>query len=562
MELKEDMYRDHRDIDKKYKRITLLSLYIITFAILSACGSSNNSASFAPIAPEPPDYTRNSTATYSFDCSNISSIDLNNITDDYYANQFHLKQMKVKTAWQNQFDRDKCFGNGVTITVVDNGVERQHEDLIDNIDSKGSYDFISQRKGHLPIPNSKSFPNHGTNVAGIIAAAANGFGVIGIANKSKIQSYNLIAFEGRTDVDVIIAMQASGHISNNSWGPSDRFPKLLASPVLWRRVIDNQVKNGRNGKGTIYVWAAGNGGRMCDPFPPPPRRPLLINCNNNSNYDGYTNYRKVIAVAALNGESRAIFSEKGANILISAPGVDIYTTKLTPGANEPFYCSGIDCRYTKEFSGTSAAAPMVSGAIALLLENNPDLGWRDVRKIIAQSATKTDADDSDWVQNGAGLWVNHQYGYGLIDVEKSIDLAQNWTNLGTEKSYQTSQQFTTNNDIDSKQKSTFTLTIPTDVGISQLESVEIIIDTSHSYWADLTIELVSPQGTTSVLAETHICNAQCSIKKGQTLKNWVFSSSRLIGENPRGEWQILIQDLFPEEDTGKVDKITLNLYGT
>ena len=489
--------------------------------LLSSCENSNNSASFAPIAS---------------DCSNISAINLNNITDDYYAKQFYLDQMKVKTAWQNQLNRDKCFGNGITITVVDSGVEGKHEDLIDNIDNAGSYDVISQKKGLLPRPNS----NHGTNVAGIIVAGINGFGVVGIANRSKLQSYNLL--KDRNLANELIALQASGDISNNSWGPPDRWARLSPSHISWRNALDYQVKNGRNGKGTIYVWAGGNGALAED----------------NSNYDGYANYRKVIAVAYLGANNRkGISSEKGANILISAPGENIYTTKLTPLNGKASSCADIDCRYTKSFDKTSAATPMVSGAIALLLESNANLGWRDVRKIIAQSAARIDADDSDWVKNGAGLWVNHKYGYGLIDVEKSIDLAQNWTNLGTEKNYQTSQQFTINNDIDSKQKSTFTLTIPTNVGISQLEAVELIVDTTHSYWADLTIELVSPQGTTSVLAEKHLCT--CT---KQTLENWVFSSSRLIGENPHGEWQILIQDLRPDNNKGNVDKITLNIYGT
>jgi subtilisin-like proprotein convertase family protein/chitodextrinase len=487
-------------------------------------------------------YSKNRLPSYSFSCDDISSIDLSHITDEYYGNQYYLTQMGIQTAWQNQLNEQKCFGNGITVTLVDDGVDSRHEDLFSNIDLTGSYDFISNKKSIIPTPQTP----HGTFVAGIVAANANGFGVVGISNKSKIQSYNILSANPQSIANKVSAMSATGEISNNSWGPSDAFPILAGSSQLWKLAIDNGVENGRQGKGTIYVWAGGNGGMKL----------------NNSNYDGYVNYRKVIAVGATDGQNKiASFSEEGANILITAPGLNIYTTQLTP-SNAGEQSNGIDNRYMSNFGGTSSAAPMVSGVIALLLETYPNLGWRDVRKIIALSAKRIDSGDADWTQNGAQYWVNHKYGYGLIDAPKMLETAKNWTNLTTETAYKTSQTYTSNNAISTKVSSVFTLSVPANTGISKLEAVEININTEHPYWADLSIELLSPQGTKSILTKTHKCDKRCGSANSQSLKTWIFSSARLIDENPHGEWKVLIKDGFPDENNGTVTKISLNLYGT
>jgi kexin len=514
--------------------------------LLNACGSSNGS-SFSKLFNDDyvflPDYSKNRSASYSFNCSDISSIDLSNITDEYYVNQSYLTQMGIQPAWQKKLSEQKCFGNGITVTVVDDGVDSRHEDLSANIDLAGSYDFIFDTRSSISTPSRNN--THGTSVAGIIAASVNGFGVVGIANKSKIQSYNLLFNQTITMANEVSAMGATGEISNNSWGPSDVSPILAGSSQLWKLAIDNGVKNGRQGKGTIYVWSGGNGGLKL----------------NNSNYDGYANYRKVIAVGATDGNRKiASFSEEGANILITAPGVGIYTTQLTPSIISQ--SNGIDNRYTSNFGGTSASAPMVSGVIALLLETYPNLGWRDVRKIIALSAKRIDSGDADWTQNGAQYWVNHKYGYGLIDAPKMLETAKNWTNLTTETAYKTSQTYTSNNAISTKVSSVFTLSVPANTGISKLEAVEININTEHPYWADLSIELLSPQGTKSILTKTHKCDKRCGSANSQSLKTWIFSSARLIDENPHGEWRVLIKDGFPKEDNGTVTKISLNLYGT
>src|SRR5204862_474058 len=124
--------------------------------------------------------------------------------------------------------------------------------------------------------------------------------------------------------------------------------------------------------------------------------------------NAYRNTRFGITVGALDPSgAHASYSNTGAPLLVSAysngTSGAITTTDLV--GNDGF-ASG---DYTFGFGGTSAAAPMVSGVVALMLSANPALSYRDVQRILATTARKNDPADLGWVQNGAGLWVNYKY---------------------------------------------------------------------------------------------------------------------------------------------------------
>ena len=88
--------------------------------------------------------------------------------------------------------------------------------------------------------------------------------------------------------------------------------------------------------------------------------------------------------------------------------------------------------YTSSFGGTSSATPLVSGVIALMMEANSNLTWRDVQQILVESARKNDPNDDGWNTNGAGLEFNHKYGFGVVDAGHAVDLATNWETLDPE----------------------------------------------------------------------------------------------------------------------------------
>jgi subtilisin family serine protease len=132
-------------------------------------------------------------------------------------------------------------------------------------------------------------------------------------------------------------------------------------------------------------------------------------------------------VGAVTDQSfKAPYSEECASLLVVAGsngGNASITTSDIQGTNG---YSTTDC--TSDFGGTSAATPIVSGVISLMLSANPNLGWKDVQYILMTTAIKVDAGDSDWTTNGAGREVSHKYGYGLVDANAAVLASQLYTN--------------------------------------------------------------------------------------------------------------------------------------
>jgi subtilisin family serine protease len=154
--------------------------------------------------------------------------------------------------------------------------------------------------------------------------------------------------------------------------------------------------------------------------------------------------------------------------------------------------------------GTSAAAPLVSGVIALMLEANPNLTTRDVEHILAKTAQRNDPNSTNtegkpkWIQNKAGLWVSYEYGFGVIDAAAAVQAAVNWTPVGNEVSVTSGLQNVIKNIPDGSAEG-----IKANTTLSEniiVEKAEVIFDATHPDWSDFTVKLISPGGTESVLA--------------------------------------------------------------
>ncbi|VAW47194.1 hypothetical protein MNBD_GAMMA03-1519 [hydrothermal vent metagenome] len=485
--------------------------------------------------------------------------------DPLYRDQWHLKNtgqtgfdqnagragedINVEPVWDSCID-NSCRGEGVRIVVVDDGIEMSHEDLKENMVLGKSYDYLDQDVNPLP-------GDHGTNVAGVIAAEGlNNRGGRGVVPRANLVGYNLLEVHTvENESDAMTRDAVLNDVSNNSWGVPDGTGRLSQSTAIWRSAIDTGHRIGRDGLGVIYVWAAGNGHAEDD----------------NSNYDGYANYRGVIAVGAVTHLGlRASYSERGANLLVSAPGGEgcdtdgIVTTDRfgEAGLNAGFSWNVTDyssANYTACFIGTSAATPIVSGVIALVLQANPNLGWRDVHTILARSARKNDSSNADWQTNGGGLNVNHNYGFGVVNAEAAVLLAKSWTNLGEEKIISTpvkqvNKEIGDNNNI----PVTSTLNVASS-GISNIEFIEIQFSADdHDYSGDLEITLINlTTGTSSRLAETHGCKNDSCLP----YRNWRFGSTRHLGESADGDWQLVVKDQLAE-DKGTFQSWKLTFYGT
>jgi kexin len=487
------------------------------------------------------------------------SIDNSN-PDPLYTDQWHLnntgqgggtagEDINVEPVWN-----DGNYGSGVYIAIVDDGLDMYHEDLYANVVKGLNYNYVT---GYSTVNPGE----HGTSVAGVAAAMNNNpYGGRGAAPDANIFNYNLLnAFTYANQQDAMVRNKDLVYVSNNSWGPSDCYGDFDASPALWKAGIDEGITTGRGGKGIVYTWAGGNGGGG--------------GCPDNSNYDGYANYYGVVAVAAVNNSgTQSCYSEPGANIWISAYSNDPSScsgTGLGITTTDIMGSMGYDTdNYTSTFGGTSSAAPLAAGAIALVLSANQDLTWRDVKIILARTA-KTNS-DTGWVINGAtengggGYNINYKYGFGIIDADAAVDLAETWTNVGSMVTYSTPLKIPGTTSIDNNTINDNI--IVSSSGITTIEYVAIDITIEYSDAGDLDITLTSPDGTDSILTESHSCydsyggSTTCTYFNITGGNTFTFGSARHLGEIANGTWSIAVTDTTAFT-TGTFVDWSLTFYG-
>lgn len=360
--------------------------------------------------------------------------------DPYYAQQWYLDPVTPVSGVQPAlFDLNLrgawpvTRGEGVTVALVDDGIDLVHPDLAANVAGPHRNFFTGAAAGGHPLNRFY----HGTAVAGLAGARGdNGVGMSGVAPRASLAGWVIWNSQDQLPDEAGLASvfefaNDEVAVQNHSWGNSDfQFLELPESQAL---AISNAVHHGRGGRGVVLVRSAGN------------TRDEDYDFNDgvgDANLDGYANDLLQITVGAIRQDGRvASYSTPGACVLVAAPGGDdvgsfqgLFTTDPhgTKGDNrliDPGEPQLADYLYgTRGLVGTSAAAPLVSGLSALLLSANPELGWRDVRQILALSARHFDLADPDVATNGAGFWVSHNVGYGVPDAGLAVRLALAWSN--------------------------------------------------------------------------------------------------------------------------------------
>jgi subtilisin-like proprotein convertase family protein len=449
--------------------------------------------------------------------------------DPTFPNQWHLRNTgqgggvvgadaNVTTAW------DEYLGDGVVIGIVDDGVSPAHPDLAPNYRADLSWDWV----GNDPDPSGGS---HGASVAGVAGAKGNnGIGVSGAAPNAQHAGLKLLGATSDSNVAGALAWRKNDiAIYNNSWGPSDSGSVLGGAGPLALAALADAAQTGRNGLGNIWAWAAGNGGN-----------------NDNVNADSYANSRYTVSVAAItNSGVRSSYSERGAPNLVAA-----YSNGGSLGISTTASGSG----YTSSFGGTSSASPLAAGVIALMLDANPTLTWRDVQHVLVNSAEKIDPTNADWKVNGAGHDVNHFYGYGGIDAQAAVNLAETWTNVAPEVTG-TTGTVNVNQPIPNNVTTGLTHTVDVTDAI-KLETVELVFDAAHTRRGDLQILLTSPSGTESVIMTERPDSGDWI-----TGQKWVFSTKLNWDEDARGTWTLKVID-DSGADAGTLNNYKLNFYGS
>jgi kexin len=215
---------------------------------------------------------------------------------------------------------------------------------------------------------------------------------------------------------------------------------------------------------------------------------------------------------------------------------------------------------------------MVSGVAALMLSANPQLTWRDVRLILAQTARKNDPSDTGW-STSSGYHFNHKYGFGVADANAAVQAAKTWVSVGNSSTLKRCDSGVriTNHPIPDSPSGVMpgsplieTINIDNTCAISIVEFVEVTVTTQHTYPADLQLDLVSPINTNSRLADSRGCDrASLATSANPCAANytaWRFGSNRHIGEIARGNWQLKLTDMAAQ-DSGSLVSWSISVWG-
>ncbi|HQJ59840.1 MAG TPA: S8 family serine peptidase, partial [bacterium] len=310
------------------------------------------------------------------------------------------------------------------------GVDTTHPDL--NVLS--GYDFISNDSDANPNKAQDDHQGvpHGTSCAGLAGAKTNNsLGVAAACWGCPIIPIRLIGGTYLYPTTIKDALQygvdQGAWVVSNSWGPqgTDNYGNCISSPADNNQsaAVDYGRINGRGGKGTIFLWAAGNDG-----------------CNTS--YQGFLKDDDMLTISALESNgSMASYSNFGSEIDVSA-GAGNYTVDIqgTYGYN---YSTGYDgdnlsdLNYTSVFSGTSAATPVAAGAVALMIAANTSMTFSGIMNCVKASAAKTSKTCSKggWstIQPTSTNWLQNAkdhcpcYGFGIVDANAMVNGAKNGT---------------------------------------------------------------------------------------------------------------------------------------
>jgi subtilisin family serine protease len=334
------------------------------------------------------------------------------------SQQWHLKATTVDNQWVNESANVEAAhtiteGEGVTIAVIDTGIDIDHEEFSGPSKVVAPRDTTANDANPRP---SRRAEKHGTACAGV-ACASGRFGASGVAPRAKLMPIRMISQLGsQAEAEAFYwAAENGADVISCSWGPADGYWKDGTDPIhdmqvplpdSTRLAIDYAVTNGRGGLGCVVFFAAGNG-------------------NESVDNDGYASYDRVLAVAACNDRGRrSVYSDYGEAVFCAFPSNDLpwpekdRPAPLTPGiwtTDRTARAGYSDDDYTNSFGGTSSACPGAAGVAALVLSSNESLRWDAVRDLMRRSCDRIDPERGKYDEKGH----SHLYGYGRLNAEKA-----------------------------------------------------------------------------------------------------------------------------------------------
>jgi subtilisin family serine protease/subtilisin-like proprotein convertase family protein len=506
--------------------------------------------------------------------------------DSLYPKQWHLSHtggselaanshIFAETAW------DLTRGTrSIVVAVMDDGVDLNHPDF------QGVGKIVAPRdfKGNdfMPLPE-ESNEDHGTACAGVAVAEENGYGAVGVAPGCALMPIRTTGYLDDDAIEELFdwAVTKGAAVISCSWGPSAvYFPLSLRQ----RAALTNAATQGRNGKGCVIVFAAGNANRPTNGTVNETGWPNNTLTGATNWMGGFTNHPDVITVAASTSMGKkAAYSNWGPDITVcgpsnnAPPGVGlpnlgyVYTppevTAYMPGlgvvTTDRIGTSGYDAsNFTNTFGGTSSACPLVAGVAALVLSANPDLTAAEVRQILQQTADKIIDKDADpqlglrkgtYEGNGRCDW----FGYGKVNAAKAVQMAvqKRIVPMGSPKSIMGQNPAALTIPDNNAQGITSTIPIG-DVG--NVRDLQVTVDIDHGYLGDLEISLIAPSGKVALL-QGRTLGRQTKLKTTYTQQT-APALRRLLGQPIQGAWKLQIIDAIPRDD-GKLNSWKLTIGG-
>lgn len=449
------------------------------------------------------------------------AIDKLGINDPIFQEQWHLvntvnpgNDVNVTGLWY-----EGITGKGIVTSVVDDGLDYESEDLKQNFNAKGSWDF----NDNTALPKPRLFNDyHGTRCAGEIAAVKNDVCGVGVAYESQVSGVRILSgsITAEDEAAALIFGLDVNDIYSCSWGPTDDGKTVSEPELIVKKAMIKGIQEGRDNKGAIYVFASGNGGRSED----------------SCNFDGYTNSIYSITVGAIDF--------KGFHPTYAEACSAVMVVTYSSGSGEHIHTTDIHGKCAGQHGGTSAAAPLAAGIFSLVLQSNPELTWRDLQYVAALSSVPVNEEDGHYQVTAMNRKYSHKYGYGKIDAYQIAKFAKEWKNVKPQTWFY-SDVVKVNEKIEiegsespnkGKVLSSSIIVNSRDLDVMNLERIEhvtVTVNIKSSFRGQVGVRLISPYGIVSDLATFRARDLS-----GRGFENWTFLSVAHWGEKGIGEWKI------------------------
>lgn len=509
-----------------------------------------------------------------------------------------LLDINVRDAWAAGYT-----GKGIIQSVSDDGFFLAHEDIQNNLDAAKAYNGSNAQVGAAAFVTANSVANaaaahqHGTVVGTIAAAEANnGLGIVGVAFNSKLIPALILETQPAADLAAHLNYLRANNVdvSLNSYGADPAFsenygnymgmapgytgPDQTANLAVGV-AIRQAAELGRNGLGMVIEFSAGN----------------QRGTGADSALTMGTSSRFVMAVGATDEVGNvAEYGSRGTNILVSAfggsgPGDQTVNAGfgIIAGDNEGQLNNGYNPtpnnpQYSFFNTGTSYSGPTVGGVAALMLQANPNLGFRDVSNILAMTARKVGAqatnnyvttNTTDW--NLGGMHHSSEgVGFGLVDATAAVRMAEQWIWAANTTANWRSLEGAVAPGlaapiVDGGPATTATATIAAAANLAnvRIERMEFEIGITAANPSELRAFIVSPNGTEVEIFRNPLSRPTAKDANGNDVPDpnmqdtpWpgVFSigSTAFLGENALGNWTIRVTDTV----NGSMTNATLDSF--